>query len=121
MKAMLQIEAPTLCGSSIQLEPLVEAHRQTLYVVAQDKRIWTYSSSRAFENQFHRWFEKALQGMEQKKQLCFVVRRNKDQQIVGSTRYYDIYPEHYRLSIGYTWYLPEAWGTAVNPECKFLL
>ena len=27
----------------------------------------------------------------------------------------------FRIEIGSTWYIPEVWGTAVNPECKMLL
>lgn len=25
------------------------------------------------------------------------------------------------MEIGWTWYSPDVWGTAVNPECKLLL
>lgn len=118
---MLPVQAPLLVGSHVQVEPLVSAHQEELYEAAQDKRIWTYSGSRAFGEQFQQWFEKALQEMSEKKQLCFVVRRIQDQRLIGSSRYYDLSPEHLRLSIGYTWYVPAVWGTAVNPECKFLL
>ena len=58
---------------------------------------------------------------EKQQHLPFVVRRLADKKIIGSTRYYDINIEHQRLTIGYTWYVLEAWGTYVNPECKFLL
>jgi RimJ/RimL family protein N-acetyltransferase len=29
--------------------------------------------------------------------------------------------KHRRIEIGSTWYRPELWGTAINPECKLLL
>jgi RimJ/RimL family protein N-acetyltransferase len=41
--------------------------------------------------------------------------------MVGSTSYFGIVPKHKSAEIGYTWYSPDVWGTAVNPECKFLL
>lgn len=44
-----------------------------------------------------------------------------DNKIIGSTRFYEIYPEHNRLAIGYTWYIPELWGSLANAECKLLL
>ncbi|MDB5312506.1 MAG: hypothetical protein JWO38_6708 [Gemmataceae bacterium] len=40
---------------------------------------------------------------------------------MGSTSYLDPVPEHRRVEIGATWYRPDVWGTAVNPECKLLL
>jgi N-acetyltransferase len=49
------------------------------------------------------------------------VRTLLDNKIVGSTRFYEIHPDHQRLAIGYTWYTPNVWGTTVNPECKLLL
>ena len=44
-----------------------------------------------------------------------------DDRWVGSTSYLDVTPRHKRVEIGSTWYQPDAWGTVVNPECKFLL
>lgn len=44
-----------------------------------------------------------------------------DNRWVGSTSYLDVSPRHRRVEIGSTWYHPDAWGTAVEPECKLLL
>jgi len=41
--------------------------------------------------------------------------------IIGSTRYYNVQPEHRRLEIGYTWYAKKYQRTGVNTECKYLL
>jgi N-acetyltransferase len=46
---------------------------------------------------------------------------NQEGQIIGSTRYLDILPEHKSLEIGSTWYHPDSWRTRVNTECKYLL
>lgn len=118
---MLKLAPIILLGQKVQLEPLTLEHQQELYEAAQEESIWAYNSSKAFGEKFHRWFEKAIHCVEQHKHLPYAVRRLTDNKIVGSTRFYDIQPEHYRLTIGYTWYLPEVWGTYVNPECKFLL
>ena len=117
----MSIQAKILKGSIIQLEPLNETHKDDLYHAAQDESIWTYNSSKAFGDGFYRWFDKAMNCFEKQQHLPFVVRRLADKKIIGSTRYYDINIEHQRLTIGYTWYVLEAWGTYVNPECKFLL
>ena len=39
----------------------------------------------------------------------------------GSTRFFDIYPEHKKLEIGWTWYTPAAWGKHYNLEAKLLM
>src|SRR5580658_5623405 len=118
---MLEIKPVMLKGQWIQLEPLDQSHQNDLYQTAQDSRIWTYNGSNAYGDRFYQWFSKALQNQQDGLQLPFVVRRMADQRILGSTRFYDIKCEHRRLVIGYTWYIPEVWGTLVNPECKFLL
>ena len=37
------------------------------------------------------------------------------------SRMFDIDAERGGLEIGYTWYVPSAWGTDVNPRAKLLL
>lgn len=118
---MLNIQSTTLRGFWIQLEPLNESHKNELYAAAQNEVIWTYNSSKAFGERFYNWFDKAIKCFQNQQHLPYVVRRLSDSKIIGSTRYYDIIREHHRLTIGYTWYIPEVWGTYVNPECKFLL
>ncbi len=110
-----------LIGQHLQLDIIAEKHRDDLYQVAQDERTSTYLPTKLQGQSFHRWFDSALEKMANKQQLAFVVRSLSDQKIIGSTRYYDIDSEHGRLAIGYTWYIPEVWGTVVNPECKYLL
>ncbi len=118
---MLNINPTILKSTRLQLEPLTEKHRDELYQAAQDELIWAYSITKAVGNNFHRWFDKALKNISEKKQLAFAVRRVADQQLIGSTRYYDINADHHRVSIGYTWFTPDTWGSFINPECKYLL
>lgn len=118
---MQDIQPCLLKGSIVELEPLNESHKADLFVAAQDEAIWSFIGAHAFGEKFEPWFAKVMKHFEEKHQIPFVVRRLADHKIVGSTRYYDIRPEHNRVTIGYTWYIPEVWGTAVNPECKFLL
>ncbi len=48
------------------------------------------------------------------------VRRRADDRIIGTTRFYDMVPDHLRLAIGSTWYAPDARGTLINPEVRLL-
>ncbi len=54
-------------------------------------------------------------------EYAFAVVLKKNQRTIGSTAYLAIAAKHRRAEIGSTWYSPDFWGTAVNPECKFLL
>jgi RimJ/RimL family protein N-acetyltransferase len=118
---MLTLKPVRLQGALTVLEPLEESHRDALYAAAQDETIWTHNATNALGDRFHRWFDKALTSFKNQQHLPFVIRRHSDKKIIGSTRFYDITPEHHRLTIGYTWYLPEMWGSFANPECKLLL
>ena len=110
-----------LVGESVTLEPLIFGHQAELYTAAQDERIWTYNGSKAYGERFHRWFEKVMSAQVTGEQIAYAVRRHSDQRLIGSTRYYHIDRDNARLIIGYTWYVPEVWGTVVNPTCKLLL
>jgi RimJ/RimL family protein N-acetyltransferase len=99
---------------------MVEAHREPLRRAADDERIWT-TTVRATGEGFDPWFATALAERTAGRSLPFAVRRLSDSACIGSTSYLDMTPKHRRLEIGGTWYHPESWGTAVNPECKHLL
>jgi N-acetyltransferase len=45
----------------------------------------------------------------------------KDDEVVGTTSFLEVAAGDARLEIGSTAYAPSAWGTHVNPTCKFLL
>jgi RimJ/RimL family protein N-acetyltransferase len=53
--------------------------------------------------------------------MPFAVRDNRDDAIVGSTRYFNVDPVNRRLEIGHTWYARRAQRTAINTECKLML
>ncbi len=118
---MLRIKPIILKGNWIELEPLNEIHRKELYVAAQDERIWTLNGSKAYGDKFHHWFDDAMNCYQNRTQLPFVIRSSIDKRVIGSTRFYDIHSDHLRVAIGYTWIIPEMWGTYVNPESKLLI
>jgi RimJ/RimL family protein N-acetyltransferase len=118
---MRKIIPINLRGAHVILEPLQEHHRNDLYTGAQREEIWTYQPYQAMGDNFHVWFDKAIQNFKSGDQLPFAVRRKLDNKIVGATRLYELNANHRRLCIGYSWYVPEVWGSFVNSESKFLL
>jgi RimJ/RimL family protein N-acetyltransferase len=117
----MDITAPALGGRWIRLEPLAEEHRDGLRAAADDDRIWEHMIGVARGPEFDAWFENSLVDAAAGKRLPFAVRLLASGELIGHTAYLDPVPMHRRVEIGSTWYRPDAWQTAVNPECKFLL
>ena len=103
---------PTLEGRLIVLEPLEARHVEDLRAAAADERIWTWMLTTDVEL----WIARALATTDM---YHFVVIR--DGEVVGSTSYLNVVPEHRRLEIGNTWNNPSTWGTGANTEAKYLL
>src|SRR4051794_29393055 len=111
----------TLTGRFVRLEPLAEAHREPLRSAADDERIWRVTTMVARGLEFDRFFDDALSAQAAGSRIPFAVRRLADDALIGSTSYLDVMPKQKRVEIGWTWYRPDVWATAVNPECKLLL
>jgi RimJ/RimL family protein N-acetyltransferase len=115
--------AKRLEGKLIVLEPLVEGHEAELFAAAQDPAIWRWMSYNAVESDetFHGWFDEALRATKAGDEAVFVVRSKQSGELIGSTRYMTLRPEHHGLEIGWSWLVPSAWGSGANAEAKFLL
>src|SRR6476620_7751651 len=93
---------PTLEGRIVALEPIEPRHADGLRAAAADERAWTWMTTRDTEA----WLRRALEATDV---FHFVVL--KDGEVVGSTSYLNVFPEHLRLEIGHTWNNPSVWGT----------
>jgi RimJ/RimL family protein N-acetyltransferase len=107
--------ASVLSGNDVVLEPLRPDHADRLRVAAADERVWAYMTTTDFE----RWLAAAYAEHEAGLRVQFVVLR--EGEVVGSTSYLGLAPEHLRLEIGNTWMHPSTWGTGANVEAKYLL
>lgn len=107
----------TLTGRFIALEPLDERHRDGLLAAAADPETWTYIPVESFEQRLPWMMAENQAG----RLMTFVVRRLADGAIVGSSSYLNIAPHDARVEIGFTWYMAQVRGGAVNPEAKCLL
>lgn len=110
-----------LTGSHVQLEPLSAQHRAGLRQAADYEQIWHYMPYNATKDLFDPWFNKCLDIMGSGEQFIYVVRSKRCNSILGATAFYDLELENKRLSLGYSWYSPNVWGSAVNPESKLLM
>jgi RimJ/RimL family protein N-acetyltransferase len=110
-----------LRGRFVTLEPMEERHHAPLLAAAaSDANIWRYipvDQEKGYAARLPQTVSENAKGA----MLTFVVRRLSDNAIVGSTSYLNIAASDARVEIGFTWYVPDAQGGPVNPECKYLL
>ena len=114
--------AITLTGEHVTLLPMDKQYTSQLQEAVRDGELWKlwYTFIPKPED-MAAWIEKALQEQNDKVSLPFVIRRNSDNRIVGSTRYMNIEQATRRLEIGTTWYSKSVQRSPLNTECKLLL
>ena len=120
MKLVSSLGQRTLTGKFIALEPLEERHHTELLRAASDPDIWRYipvDPKKGFSARLPWLASEMAKGA----MITFVVRQLADDAVVGSTSYLNIAPQDAKVEIGFTWYVAEAQGGAVNPEAKYLL
>jgi RimJ/RimL family protein N-acetyltransferase len=111
---------PTLEGRIVRLEPLSESHEDGLWAAARDPRTWRWLSvvQPQTRSEWSAWFAQALAEAHAGRELPLVTLCHEE--IVGSTRFLALRPEHRSVEIGWTWLHPDAWGTGANVEAKLL-
>lgn len=130
----------TIAGRLIRLEPLSAIHRDALTEAANadpslcDDSIYKFTVVPQCAEETTRYIQTALDWQQAGTAIPFVVVRNSDDAIIGSTRYWNIehwlwpvgHPRHGNphpdiCEIGWTWYTRSALRTGANIEAKFLM
>lgn len=112
---------PRLEGQHASVEPMQREHVDGLRAALAGNelsRLWYTQVPKAAD--VGAYVDAALEGQAAGRWLSLVVRNAQDE-IVGSTRFYDLDPAVPKLAIGYTWYASKAQRTGVNTETKLLL
>ncbi|HEV2998225.1 MAG TPA: GNAT family N-acetyltransferase [Solirubrobacteraceae bacterium] len=98
-------------GERVALEPLREDHREGLWAAAAHGEIWEWLQPVGRDRgDFDEWFARGLGACEAGREGVFATVDRRSGEVVGSTRYMTIRPEHGGLEIGWTWLAPRAWG-----------
>lgn len=121
---MITLQAVTLEGNGVTLEPMTRNHVPDLVEAAADGELWKLwftAVPRPDEASVVRYVEQALEGCAAGHMLPWVVLDQPSGAIVGSTRYHDVVAAADRVEIGYTWYAERCQRTHVNTTCKLLL
>lgn len=118
----MEIAPVTLEGQQVRLEPLSRAHEEPLVAAASDGELWNSTVTIVPDRGgMAAYIEEALQDQAKQDALPFVIIRKASDEVVGTTRFYDIRPADRRAAIGYTWLSLSAQRTAINTESKLLL
>ncbi len=119
---MIKLEAVTLEGRGLRLEPLSPEHHDELMAAAANGKLWElWFTSVPEPSQTRAYIESAQAGQRAGHMLPWAVREQSSGKIVGSTRFHDIVASIDRVEIGYTWYAKSRQRTHVNTSCKLLL
>jgi N-acetyltransferase len=119
----MEITPLTLEGNHVRLEPLSLAHAEELLSAAADGELWnsTVTIIPSTSSAMTAYIATALEGQRERSQVPFVIVYKSAGRIVGTTRFYDIFPADLRVAIGYTWISKSVQRTAVNTESKLLM
>ncbi len=106
---------------NVTLTVLQPSDFEPLSELAKDDNIWkVYRLNYQQEQQFKtHWFDKAIKQMQSGKRIAFLIKLNNE--VAGSTSFYDVDPENKALWLGYTWYHSNFWGSNLNKITKYLL
>jgi RimJ/RimL family protein N-acetyltransferase len=110
-------------GAIVRLEQLAPEHRDDLLGISREPEIWTWMNREipADDEAFGAWFDARLTASQAGEEWCFVTRSVERGDLIGSSSYLSVRPEHDRLEIGWSWLHPAAWRTGANVEAKLLM
>jgi RimJ/RimL family protein N-acetyltransferase len=111
---------PVLEGRIVRLEPLSVEHEEGLWKASRNPRTWRWLSvvQPQTRDEWRAWMDQALAATAACTELHLVTLCHEE--VVGSTRFLALRPEHRSVEIGWTWLHPSVWGTGANVEAKLL-
>jgi RimJ/RimL family protein N-acetyltransferase len=116
-------QGATLEGRVVRLEPLTPDHMDGLWHASRDPRTWRWLSvlQPQTRDELDAFVAAALAASANGTEIPFATVSREDGEVVGSTRFLALRPEHLSVEIGWTWLHPSAWGSGINVEAKLLM
>ena len=106
----------------VRLEPLAEAHREPLWILAQEPGLWAFvPSSVRSRADWDVYFDEAVALRHKHQRYAFAIIDRATGQAAGCTSYGNFSLHDYRVEIGWTWLGQPFRGTGINKAAKFLL
>ena len=115
---MFDLQPNHLKNNLISLFPLQENDFEELYTVANDELLWEQHPNKLRYQRavFQNFFEGAMLSGG-----AFLIRDNKTNEVVGSSRFYDYNETEKSILIGYTFIGRKFWGNDYNKSLKKLM
>ncbi|MGY4532673.1 RimJ/RimL family protein N-acetyltransferase [Pseudomonas sp. TE3786] len=111
-----------LVGPTITLQPLQAGDAPRLLAAAADGHLWQMTLTVIpGPDTVEQYLATALAGQAVGTVKAFLLVRNNDGQVLGSTRFWKIDRANRKLEIGHTWLGQSVQRSGVNTEAKFLL
>jgi len=112
-----------LHGKKYRLESLGDNHQQGLIKSGNTLDLWELIKPKKQDLTLFlkSYFQSTISSHKLGDHHVYVVIDNATNNILGTTRYYEISRVDKRLCIGFTWYHPSVWGSGINAEVKHLL
>lgn len=113
---------PTLVGPTITLQPLQAGDAPRLLEAASDGRLWEMTLTVIpGPETVDQYLATALAGRAAGTVMAFLIVRNRDGRVLGSTRFWKVDRANRKLEIGHTWLGQSVQRSGVNTEAKWLL
>ncbi len=113
---------PALTGSLLSLQPLQPSDAPRLLEAASDGRLWEMNFTVIpGPDTVEQYLATALAGRAAGTVMPFLLVRNSDGQVLGSTRFWKVDRANRKVEIGHTWLRQSAQRSGANTEAKFLL
>ncbi|WP_019135201.1 GNAT family N-acetyltransferase [Cellulomonas massiliensis] len=107
-----------LTGPGVRLVPLAPEHATALAAIV-DLDLWRGMGS-PLPDSAERMGEEIAGALRAPDRLAFAVLGD-DDEVRGSTSFYDWVPRVPRVEVGHTYYARPWWGGTTNPACKLVL
>ena len=109
---------PTLENENVILKPLLALDFEALFETASDPKIWEQhpNKDRYQKDVFAIYFEGAIESKG-----AFLIINKSNNEIIGSSRYYDYNEKENAILIGYTFISTKYWGKKINTQIKRLM
>ncbi len=118
----MDVSPITLEGEHVRLEPLTRAHAEPLVAAAAHGELWNTTVTIIPDHtNIDAYIEAALNAQSLGMELPFVIINKSSNEVVGTTRFYEMRPKDRAAAIGYTWLAKSAQRTPINTEAKLLL
>src|SRR5262249_35582063 len=105
------------------VEPLAADHEAGLIDAASESALfeWMPVDMASSRDAVRGWLQSSLDAAQSGRDVPFAILDANTDEVVGSTRFFELRLAHLRAEIGWTWLRRASWSTGINVETKMML